>query len=231
MPLINTNQAVQQLFGIDGKHLRTKANSYLRNETIPKSEVRSGGFSDAGTDHRGKKYLTSSGVTCLFNALILDGFFNDTQKVKAIFDQAEARLNAYGLCSEILFSAQSVESVSALDKDSQQFLTELADDNFDLKLTRFSDPFKSRLPQMDLAVSNSGLLYQLLRAHRLALSQKEALLLCLLENELEQANNLSKEIDRNLLEQDLVLSTLVKKVQKEYQEALSFNSLLNILPK
>lgn len=230
MPLINTNQAVQELFGIDGKHLRTKANSYLRNGTIPKSEVKSEGFADSETDRRGKNYLTSTGVNCLFNALILDGFFNDTKKVKRIFEQSKERAGAYDLCCEILFFAQGVISVSALEKDSQEFLTELADDDFNLHSDRLSDPFKSNLPQMDLAVSNSGLLYQLLRTQRLSLSQKEALLLFLLEEDLEQANKLSKEIDVTLIEQDPALLALVKRVQKEYQEAQSFNSLLNLLP-
>ncbi len=230
MPLINTNQAVQELFGFDGKHLRAKANSYLRNGTIPKSEVKSEGFSDSETDRRGKNYLTSTGVNCLFNALILDGFFNNPKKVKVIFEQSKERAGAYELCSEILFSAQGVKSVSALEKHSQKFLIALSDDDFNLHLERLPDPFRSHLPQMDLASSNSGLLYQLLRTQRLSLSQKEGLLLCLLEDDLEQAKKLSEEIDVTLIEQDPALSVLVKRVQKEYQEAQSFNSLLNLLP-
>lgn len=230
MSLINTNQAVLELFGIDGKHLRAKANSYLRNETIPKSEVKTEGFSDSGTDRRSKHFLTQIGVNCLFNALILDGFFNDTKKVKVIFERSKERASAYDLCCEILFAAQGVKSVGALERNSQAFLAELADDAFNLRSNRLSDPFKSHLPQMDLSVSNSGLLYQLLRTQRLSLSLKEALLLCLLEGDLDQANQLIKEIDVILIEQDPVLSVLVKRVQKEYQEAQSFNFLLNLLP-
>jgi hypothetical protein len=109
-------------------------------------------------------------------------------------------------------------------------LIELADNDFNLYSDRLSDPFKSNLPQMDLSVSNSGLLYQLLRKQRLSLSQKEALLLFLLEEDLEQANKLSKGIDVTLIEQDPALLALVKRVQKEYQEAQSFNSLLNLFP-
>lgn len=229
MPLVNTNQAVQQLFGVDGKHLRSKANSYLRNGTIPSSAVIDEGFSDSESGRRGKKLLKSQAVDCLFNALVLDAFFNDTKYVKEIFDSAKTRNEATKLCEEILLKAQSVDERAKLISESQLFLIQLSDAKFGLREKRVTSPFiEQRLPQMDIA--NTGLLYHLLRSQRLALSHKESLLLCLLENDLAGAVNVADQIESALMAEDHLLAALVMRVRQDLQEAQSFNSLLNILP-
>ncbi|MGY2575478.1 hypothetical protein [Vibrio sp. C8] len=229
MPLVNTNQAVQQLFGVDGKHLRSKANSYLRNGTIPSSAVIDEGFSDSESGRRGKKLLKSQAVDCLFNALVLDAFFNDTKYVKEIFDSAKTRNEATELCEEILLKAQSVDERAKLISESQLFLIQLSDAKFGLREERIASPFiEQRLPQMDIA--NTGLLYHLLRSQRLALSHKESLLLCLLENDLAGAVNVADQIESALMAEDHLLAALVMRVRQDLQEAQSFNSLLNILP-
>ncbi len=229
MSLMNTNQAVQKLFGVDGKHLRSKANSYLRNGTIPPAAVVDDGFSDAELGMRGKKLLKSQAVDCLFNALVLDAFFNDTKYVKEIFDSAKTRIEATKLCEEILLKAQSVDERAKLISESQLFLIQLSDAKFGLREKRVTNPFiEQRLPQMDIA--NTGLLYHLLRSQRLALSHKESLLLCLLENDLAGAVNVSDQIDSALIAEDHLLAALVMRVRQDLQEAQSFNSLLNILP-
>lgn len=229
MPLVNSNQAVQQLFGVDGKELRSKANSYLRNGTIPSSAVIDEGFSDSASGRRGKKLLKSQAVDCLFNALVLDAFFNDTKYVKEIFDSAKTRIEATKLCEEILLKAQSVDERAKLTSESQLFLIQLSDAKFGLREERVTSPFKEqRLPQMDIA--NTGLLYHLLRSQRLALSHKESLLLCLLENDLAGAVNVADQIDSALIAEDHLLAALVMRVRQDLQEAQSFNSLLNILP-
>lgn len=229
MPLVNTNQAVQQLFGVDGKHLRSKANSYLRNGTIPSSAVVDDGFSDSDLGKRGKNLLKSQAVDCLFNALVLDAFFNDTKYVKDIFENEKTRTKAAKLCEEILFEAQSVNERAKLINESQLFLIQLSDEKFELREKRITSPFtEQRLPQMDIA--NMGLLYRLLRSQRLALTYKESLLLCLLENDFVGAVNVADQIDSRLMAEDHLLATLVTRVRQDFQEAESFHSLLSILP-
>lgn len=231
MPLVNTNQAVQQLFGVDGKHLRSKANSYLRNGTIPSSAVIDEGFSDSESGRRGKKLLKSQAVNCLFNALVLDAFFNDTKYVKEIFESAKTKTEAAQLCEEVLLKAQSVDESSKLTSEAQLFLIQLRDAKFGLRDTRLTSPFiEQRLPQMDIAMLNTGLLYHLLRSQRLALSHKESLLLCLLESDLAGAVSIADQLDAALLADDHLLAALVMRVRQDFQEAQSFNSLLNILP-
>lgn len=227
MSLINTSQAVQELFGMDGKCLRTKANSYVRNGTIPSSLIKR--FpSKTGTEGKESVALTSDGVSCLFNALVLDAFYNDTKKVKSIFEKWKERKAAYEECLEGLLSAQQVNQLNALEDKSRAFLQQLSDETFDLRNQRLTNPFSKHLPQ--IALTNGGLLYELLRNSRLSLSLKDALLLASLENDLEKANCLSLEIDAKLLADDPMLSSLVERVQRDYQEALSFQSLLNLLP-
>lgn len=232
MSLVNTNQAVKALFGLEGSEpLRSKANTYLRNGVIPPSLVVDEGFSDASIDKRGKKLLKSQAVDCLFNALVLDGFFNDSKLVKAIFEDSATRVESATLCEEVLLKAQAVNEVMHLSVAAQQFLNQLRDDAFNLRESRLVCPFsEQRLPQMDLAMQNTGLLYQLLRAQRLSLSHKEQILLCWLEQDLLAAAQLADQVDLALLQRDMALAELVQRVRREYQEGQSFNALLNCLP-
>ena len=219
MPLVTTNQAVKDLFGIEGSEpLRSKANSYLRNGVIPSSLVVDDGFSDESMGKRGKKLLKSQAVNCLFNALVLDAFFNDTKLIKAIFEQSRTRVANVVLCEEVLLKAQEVTTVIHLSDLAQQFLSQLKDESFNLREHRLTCPFnEQRLPQMDMA-------------QRLSLSHKEQIWLCWLEQDLAAASQLADQVDSALLEKDIALKEMVKRVRKEYQEAQSFNALLSFLP-
>lgn len=232
MSLVNTNQAVKALFGLeDCEPLRSKANTYLRNDVIPSSFVVDEGFSDASVGKRGKKLLKTQAVDCLFNALVLDGFFNDSKFVKTIFEDSATRVESATLCEEVLLKAQAVTEVIHLSVAAQQFLNQLRDDAFNLRGSRLSCPFADqRLPQMDLAMQHTGLLYQLLRSQRLSLSHKEQILLCWFEQDLLAAAQLADQIDLALLQRDTALAALVQRVRREYQEGQNFNALLNILP-
>lgn len=232
MPLVTTSQAVKELFGLNGSEpLRTKANTYLRNGVIPPELVVEEGFSDASMGKRGKKLLNSSGVDCLFNALVLDAFFNDSKLVKAIFNNQTARAKNAALCEEVLLKAQSVHMVSHLSDIAQQFLNQLQDQSVDLRKIRLVCPFPAqRLPQADMAMQNTGLLYQMLRSQRLALPMKEKIILCWLEQDLSTAFKLSHQVDAKIVESDAALHEIIRKVCQDYKEAQSFTSLLNDLP-
>ncbi|MCG9753307.1 hypothetical protein L1D54_22965 [Vibrio brasiliensis] len=233
MPLVTTNQAVKDLFGIEASEpLRSKANTYLRNGVIPSESVVEQGFSDASIGKRGKKLLNSVGVDCLFNALLLDAFFTDTKLVKSIFDNNATRALNVALCEEVLLKSQSVSNVAYLSKVAQEFLNQLSDESLDLRKVRLVCPFTAqRLPQMDMALQNTGLLYQMLRSQRLSLSVREEILLCWLEQDLYATAELSEQVDEEMLKSDAMLSEILKRARQNLQEAKSFNSLLNCLPK
>lgn len=232
MPLKTTNEAVKELFGLEGcEPLRSKANSYVRNEVISPKSVIEEGFSDASMGKRGKKRLNSKGINCLFNALILDAFFNDPKIVKAIFNNQQTRTTKGLLCEEVLLSAQSVVTKSQLTIEAQQFLDQLRDTSFDLQEQRLVCPFSSqRLPQVDMAIQNTGLLYHMLRSQRLSLSWKDNILLSWLEQDLSTTAELVEQADPSLFEGDSMLKAIVDKVRAEYIEAKKFQSLLNSLP-
>lgn len=232
MSLMNTSKAVQALFGIgDVEHLRAKANSYIRNGVIPPASIVEEGFSDSDMNKRGKKLLKSDAMDCLFNALILDAFFDDTKYVKEIFVSAKTRVNATQLCKEILLKTQSHRGQDNLPANSQEFLTQLADEGFNLRNTKLTSPFiDKRLPQVDIALRNTGLLYHLLRSQRLAISSKEQLVLCLLDQDLIGANTCLAQLDDSQVNEDTTLQGLVSLVKRTHQEAMSFNALLNMLP-
>ena len=232
MSLMNSSKAVQELFGInDVEYLRTKANSYMRNGVIPSSSIVKEGFNDSQMNKRGKKWLKSDAVNCLFNALILDAFFDDTKYVKEVFDSTTTRLDAAQLCEEILIRTQSSQGLNSLPAISREFLRELTDDNFSLRKTRLTSPFSDkRLPQMDISLRNTGLLYHILRSQRLAISFKEQLILCFLEQDLIGANACLSQLDDTQLKEDIVLQGFASFLERTHQEARSFNALLNMLP-
>ncbi|KIO36319.1 hypothetical protein [Shewanella sp. cp20] len=232
MSLVNTNQAVQQLFGLEGSEaLRSKANSYLRNGVIPSSLIVDDGFSDQSMDKRGKKWLKPQAVDCLFNALVLDAFFDDTQYVKAILEVPATRMASANLCEEIVLKAQAVNTVDLLSEAAQQFLDQMRDETFNLRVLRLRCPFDAqRLPQMDMPLRNTGLLYELLRSQRLLLCHKDNILLCLVEHGLSAAINFADQLEPELLQSDLALVGLVQRLRNEYQEAQNFNALLSLLP-
>ncbi|MGR4990314.1 hypothetical protein ACPV3U_12135 [Vibrio rotiferianus] len=232
MSLVTTNQAVKDLFGLDGSEsLRSKANTYLRNGVIPSELVVEQGFSDASMGKRGKKLLNSNGVNCLFNALVLDAFFYDSKLVKAIFDNKATRAINVALCEEVLLKAQSVTAVDHLSNIAQQFLNQLKDESFDLREVRLVCPFSTkRLPQVDMAMQNTGLLYQMLRSQRLSLSVKEEIILCWVAQDLSAMSILLDKVDISLVENDAMLKEIIQKARQELQEAQKFNSLLNSLP-
>ncbi|MDN3696098.1 MULTISPECIES: hypothetical protein [Vibrio] len=232
MLLKTTNEAVKELFGVEGSEpLRSKANSYLRNKVIPPKSVVEEGFSDASMGKRGKKRLNSNGVNSLFNALVLDAFFNDPKIVKDMFGNRDTRTTNGILCEEVLLTAQSVVTKSQLTIEAQQFLGQLRDTSFDLQERRLVCPFGSqRLPQMDMTLQNTGLLYHMLRSHRLSLSWKDNILLSWLEQDLSTTAELVEQVDPSLFEDDSMLKAIVHKVRAEYKEAKIFQSLLNSLP-
>lgn len=232
MLLKTTNEAVKELFGVEGSEpLRSKANSYLRNKVIPPKSVVEEGFSDASMGKRGKKRLNSNGVNSLFNALVLDAFFNDPKIVKDMFGNRDTRTTNGILCEEVLLTAQSVVTKSQLTIEAQQFLGQLRDTSFDLQERRLVCPFGSqRLPQMDMTLQNTGLLYHMLRSHRLSLSWKDNILLSWLEQDLSTTAELVEQVNPSLFEDDSMLKAIVHKVRAEYKEAKIFQSLLNSLP-
>lgn len=228
---INTSQAVERLFGTGGKCLRNKANSYVRNQTIPPASVDNQGFSDASLNIRGKQLLDTSSLSCLFNALLLDAFFNDTKVVKKIIESPDERASRVPIVEEVLLSAQKVTQISALSASAQAFIGELTSTKFDVYRTRFSSPFNgSKLPQIDLGLHNTGLLYTLLRQNRVGISLKEQLMVEVLEANLEEAHQLLKQIEPELIQQDASLAVITSFVSRQYQEATAFNRLLNQLP-
>ncbi|MGF1709845.1 hypothetical protein L4C37_04570 [Vibrio kagoshimensis] len=232
MLLKTTNEAVKELFGVEGSEpLRSKANSYLRNKVIPPSAVIEEGFSDKSMGKRGKKRLNSQAINSLFNALVLDAFFNEPKIVKAMFDDQKSRTTHGILCEEILLKAQSVAAKSQLTIVAQQFLDQLLDTSFNMQERRLACPFDSqRLPQMDMAYQNTGLLFHLLRSQRLSLSWKDKILLSWLEQDLFTTVKLVDQVEPSLVEDDVMLKEIVRKVRLEYKQAKSFQSLLNGLP-
>ncbi|MBE1275021.1 hypothetical protein [Enterovibrio baiacu] len=231
---MNSNQAVEALFGVEGKFLRDKANSYIRNKTVPEKAIVREGYSDAQLNMRSKCLVAANALPCLYNALILDAFFNDTKRVKKIMSSVDERLSSCELMKELLLGSQRSDNAQTehLSPEATAFLREFSSPTFAIQTEKFSNPFiDQKMPQADLALKNSGLLYALLRHHRLRLSLKEQLLIELMGGDLKAAYDLASTIEDDLRYSDPVLADLVDNTKKQYHAAESFQALLNQLPK
>ncbi|MEZ8742897.1 hypothetical protein AB6E21_22890 [Photobacterium swingsii] len=228
---LNTNQAVKELFGINASCLRSKANTFVRNETIPKTLVINEGFADASMGKRGKVHLQPKALVPLFNAFLLDAFLGDPKTVRSAMHEPTKRNSYARLIEEILHNLDTTENKHQLSSAASSFITQLKDPKFSLTEQKLDTPFKDeQLPQLNFKLTNASLLRELLLKNRLALTATEQLLLDFLNNELETAYQIAQTLDSDLLAKDTTLQMLVSFIQQQYKEAVSFTHFLSRLP-
>ncbi len=228
---LNTNQAVKELFGINASCLRSKANTFIRNETIPKNLVMKEGFADASMGTRGKVHLQPKALIPLFNAFLLDAFLGDSKIVSSTMHEPTKRYSNALLIEEVLHNLDTSENKHQLSLAASSFITQLKDPEFNLIERKLDTPFKDeQLPQLNFKLTNASLLRELLLKNRLALTATEQLLLAFLNKELEAAYHITQTLDSELLAKDATLQMLVSFIQQQYKEAVSFTHFLSSLP-
>ncbi|GAB3528415.1 hypothetical protein [Photobacterium alginatilyticum] len=228
---LNTNQAVKELFGINASCLRSKANTFVRNKTIPKTLVMNEGFADASMRKRGKVHLQPKALIPLFNAFLLDAFLGDSKIVKSTMHEPTKRYSNALLIEEVLHNLDTNKNKHQFSLAASSFIAQLKDPKFNLTERKLDTPFKDeQLPQLNFKLANTSLLRELLLKNRLALTATEQLLLAFLNKELATAYHVTQTLDSELLAQDTTLQMLVSFIQQQYKEAVSFTHFLSSLP-
>ncbi len=179
--------ALKLLFGSDilsnAPSLRTKANSFLRNELLSSQ-------ADLIV-HKNKNSIPDTELDTLFNAMLLSSIFADSKEVKAIFCKPDKRQQ----CAEavkVMFTRQhSLAGIALSNQQASEFVSCLEGD-FDLRAARLPNPFKT-LPQSTLG-SNTSLLRVLL-TQAAALEPMDSILMKYLDGEWLEAQRLINQLD------------------------------------
>lgn len=155
------------------------------------------------------------------NAVLLQGFFADSKRVKAIFTDSGKRMEAAEFLNVILAGRQSIIGVGIQSEVLEQFI-HIMKSNVSLSENRLPNPFYE-LPQ--LSIGNITSVMQTLLAQSAVLSDGETMMLHYLNGDLEKAY----EAASSLQTEHPVLSKYQSLITQQYLEANEFDNLLDYL--
>lgn len=155
------------------------------------------------------------------NAVLLQGFFADSKRVKAIFTDSGKRMEAAEFLNVILAGRQSIIGVGIQSEALEQFIN-IMKSSVSLSENRLPNPFYE-LPQ--LSIGNITSVMQALLAQSAVLSDGETMMLYYLNSDLEKAY----EAASSLQTEHPVLSKYQSLISQQYLEANEFDNLLDDL--
>ncbi|HAS6902105.1 TPA: hypothetical protein I7286_18930 [Vibrio parahaemolyticus] len=155
------------------------------------------------------------------NAVLLQGFFADSKRVKAIFTDSGKRMEAAEFLNVILAGRQSIIGVGIQSEALEQFIN-IMKSSVSLSENRLPNPFYE-LPQ--LSIGNITSVMQALLAQSAVLSDGETMMLYYLNGDLEKAY----EAASSLQTEHPVLSKYQSLICQQYLEANEFDNLLDDL--
>ncbi|MGF1749537.1 hypothetical protein [Vibrio cionasavignyae] len=212
--------AIRSLF-----HVELSKHKSFKDHVYPL--IRSKGFLDVHRESMGsasdKNHLLVSrkSLDKLHNAVILQGFFSDTKRVKAIFTDQAKRLEAAQLLESLLLHRQSILGVSVSHQQIEELLSVLRSDT-SLEENKLPNPFEE-LPQLSLNGLTSVM--QALLAQSATLNQSDTMIGLYLEGNLDKAYQAAITTNSS--------HPVVKKYQeticRQYEHAKEFDNFLEEL--
>ncbi|WP_417527572.1 hypothetical protein [Marinomonas shanghaiensis] len=211
--------ALKILFGSDIlsqiPSLRTKANSFLRNDLLT--------FKEDLIVHKKSKFIPETELDTLFNAMLLSAVFTDSKKVKAIFCEPLKRQQCAEVVKAIFTRQHSLAGIALSSSKATDFVTCLEGD-FDLRANRLPNPFKT-LPQATLG--SNGSLLRVLLAQAAVLEPMDSILMKYLDGEWLEAQALISQLDTNVAG----VAELKAEIDKKIHEAEEVDDLLDFMLK
>jgi len=223
---ISAPDAIWKLFKVrlsEHKAFKDLTYSFIRNRSEGKSFLDSKEElqSNAGANLRNNHFIHKNSLTKLYNAIILQAFFIETKKVKAIFSNPKMRKRAVDLMAVILKDRQCILGIT-LQPSEVEVLLNVMNSDASLDTVRLPNPF-SELPQLSLSGMTS--VTQALIAQSASLSQGSSMMLHFFNGDLEEAYQASCLLNPT----DPVLKKYCSLVQQQYHEATEFDNLLDDL--
>ncbi|MFN1620530.1 hypothetical protein [Vibrio rotiferianus] len=156
-----------------------------------------------------------------YNAVLLQGFFADSKRVKAIFTDSSKRMEAAEFLNITLAGRQSIIGIGIQSEALEQFIKAMQS-SISLSESRLPNPFHE-LPQ--LSIGNVTSVMQALLAQSAVLTDGETMMLHYLNGELEKAYEAASLIQT----EHPVLSKYQSLIIQQYLEANEFDNLLDDL--
>jgi len=211
--------ALKLLFGSDilshAPSLRTKANSFLRNELLS---------SQANLIvHKNKNSIPDTELDTLFNAMLLSSIFADSKEVKAIFCKPDKRQQCAEVAKVMFTRQHSLAGIALSNRQAYEFVACLEGD-FDLRAARLPNPFKT-LPQASLG-SNTSLLRVLL-AQAAMLEPMDSILMKYLDGDWLEAQRLVNQLDQSAAG----VAELKTEIDRKIRDAEEVDELLDFMLK
>lgn len=189
--------------------------------------VRSEGFLKVHSESMGpgsrknNLYIPYESLNKFHNAVLLQGFFANTQRVKAIFSDVGKRMEAAEFLKVFLVGRQSIVGVGIHSELLEQFINMMSS-SISLTEERLPNPFHE-LPQ--LSIGNITSVMQALLAQSALLSHGDSMMLYYLNGDLKKAY----EVASSLQTEHPILTKYQSLIIKEYVEANAFENLLDDL--
>lgn len=155
------------------------------------------------------------------NAVLLQGFFADSKRVKDIFRDKCKRIEAAEFLNVILSGRQSIIGVGIQSEALEQFIN-IMKSNVSLSENRLPNPFYE-LPQ--LSIGNITSVMQTLLAQSAVFSDGETMMLYYLNGDLEKAYKAASSLQT----EHPILSKYQSLITRQYLEANEFDNLLDDL--
>ncbi len=166
--------------------------------------------------------ISSDNLIKFHNAVLLQGFFADTKRIKDIFISQEKRKESAEFLELVVNGRQSILAIEVQSKELTTLITKLRSKEFDLCSEKLPNPFKE-LPQLSLnGITN---VMQTLLAQSALLTQAESMMTHFFNNDLEKAYASSSLLTSN----DPTLIAYQTHIKRQYNEAIEFDNLLDDL--
>ncbi len=176
-----------------------------------------------GASDKHHLFIASKSLNKLYNAVLLQGFFADSKRVRAVFSDGAKRLEAAEVLATILLDRQSILGVGIQSASLSEFISKMKS-NISLADERLPNPFHE-LPQ--LSINGATSVMQALLAQSAVLSSGDVMMTHYFSGELEKAYRAACK----LVTDHPVLVKYQTLIHQQYQDAKQFDNLLDDLLK
>ncbi|MEZ8125432.1 hypothetical protein CWO04_12235 [Vibrio splendidus] len=218
---ISTPDAIKKLFNI-------KLAEHKSFKDLVYPLVRSKGFFEVKKEPmalgstKNNLLIASNSLTKLHNAVLLQGFFADSKRVKEIFSHSKKRIEAADFLETVVMGRQSILAVGIQTTALSELIVKLKSEHIDLSKEKLPKPFQE-LPQLSLNGVTSVM--QALLAQSALLTQGESMIMHFFNQDIEKAYLAACSLG-NTTPALAQYQTLIK---QKYLEAVEFDDLLNNL--
>lgn len=174
-----------------------------------------------GASNKHHLLISSKSLNKLYNAVLLQGFFADSKRVRAIFSDGAKRFEAAEVLATILLDRQSILGVAIQPELLSEFISKMKSD-ISLSEERLPNPFYE-LPQ--LSINGVTSVMQALLAQSAVLTSGDAMMTHYFNGELKKAYRAACKLDTD----HPVLIKYQTLIHQRYQDAKQFDNLLDDL--